>query len=359
MKLRSMLTAYRVFVALFQIAIVVLMFLGVYFIGTQQIRVEEVGTPDITFDGTNIILKVPVKIVNGGVYDINDITLSYRLSNASSQFTESQEYLGSVEGGDDAVIPLPVEINLTEIYKMEAPNFYHFFHRDTFEANFTLSLKYLLNMVSARMNYSTAITWKPPIKGYSLGDEYTFFMNSSGLHLKIPFYLNTESYMWGEACVSGDILSGEERIGEMNATAPLGEPYHGVLYLHLWKWKELITHTEILTMSGNFTVLNFAFPLRMDYRWGAPLSNLTYWVGGDGKIHYTFTDESPHPLHLYVNVTYYNGNVIVDTENERLSVQPGEHVSGQAKIPSESFDRVVISFYDSVTHLSYEEVVHL
>ncbi len=358
MSLKGMLTAYRVFIAVFQVALILLIFLAVYFVASQQVRVEEIGEPDITFDGSSIILKVPVKIANEGLFDIKDITLQYQLRNSSAEFLEATEYLGDVNGGEVAVIPLPVEINLTKLYEMESPNFYHFFHYDKFKANFTLSLKYLFNMVSVTTRYNTTITWKPPVKGYSIGKDYSFLMNSSGIYVNVPFVLDTQSYLWGNAILKGYLLESGEKVGAMNASAQLGEVYHGEMLLHIWNYAPLLTHSKDIDLQGNITLFNFTFPLKWKYHWGAPLANLSYEIDGN-EFHYYFKNEAPLSLHLLVNVSYYNDGTLVQREQKEINVHSGEEVNQWVNIPAQKFNKVVISFYDTTTHLSYQEVINL
>jgi len=358
MSLERMLTAYRVFVAIFQVVIILLILTAVYPLATQQIKVEEIGEPDIAFDGTNIILKVPVKIANKGIYDISDISLEYVLSNHTSKFIENREYLGTIKSGEEDVIPLPVIINLTELYRMEQPNFYHFFHGDIFQANFTLSLKYLFGMIFLESEYYTNISWKPPIKEYSIGNGYSFSLRNSTAFIYIPFTLDTQKYLWGEALVSGNIITKDGKIGNINGSASLGEYYQGELCLELKNWKELMIKSQDLKFLGNLTVFQFPIPFSYIYHWGAPFANLTYSLEGD-KVVYSFRDESSLPLDLYINATFYSGNTLVKEESERMHVNVGEETTGEILLPSESFDTIVITFEDVNSGAYYREVVNL
>lgn len=358
MKVEKMLKLYNIFIALFQIIVILLLFMAVYPLAIQGIRIEEIGEPDITFDGNSIILKVPVKIINGGFYDINDITLSYILTNSTSEFLKDSQYLGSIKGGEDAVIPLLVNMDLKKIYEMEAPDFYHFFHQDTLEANFTLSLKYLLDMVYFTTEYNTILTWKPPIKGYSMGENYRFFMNSTGLYLTIPFTLDTASYLWGDANIMGDVFASNNKIGMMNASLPLGKVYDGKIYLHFFTLDNLLNKSQKLELRGNFYLLNFSFPINFGYRWSAPLANFSYFIRNN-SLFYSFADESPQNLDLVVNVTYYKANTIIGNDTQRLYVASGSSVKDQIDFPSENFDKIVLTLYDAISGISHQEVIEL
>lgn len=358
MKAKKLLKLYNIFIAIFQIIVILLLFTAVYPLAIQEIKVEEIGEPDISFDGNSIILKVPVKIINGGLYDIDDITLSYIFTNSSSEFLKGSQYLGRIESGEDAVIPLIVNMDLKKIYEMESPDFYHFFHQDTLKANFTLSLKYLLDMVYFTAEYNTTLTWNPPIRGYSMGENYKFFMNSTGLYLTIPFTLDTASYLWGDANIMGDVFASKNKIGMMNTSLPLGKVYDGKIYLHFFTLDNLLNKSQKLELRGNFYLLNFSFPINFEYNWGAPLANFSYFIRNN-SLFYSFTDESPQNLDLLINVTYYKANTIIGKDTKRLYVASGNFLKEQIYFPSENFDKIVLTLYDTISHISYQEVIEL
>ncbi len=359
MDLSKLLTGYRVFMVILQIIVVSMLILAVYPVATQKISVTSVGEVQFDIDGNYLVIKVPVNITNHGFFDINDIMLNYTITNATTFYLSHSSVVGSIKGGNSQTLVLPIKIDLHKIYQEEQPNFYHFFHRDKMHMNITLSLKYMMDMITIKSHYNTDIIWKPPIKTYGFGQPTNISMKDGKLILTLPFYLNTQKYLKGNTYIAGTIKNSRgNTIGNFKTSAVLGRLYHGAVRMIFSESavKNLLTVSDTLSLYGNFTFLGLRFPFDLAYQWGAPLDNFNVTPLTNG-VQYSFIDSSPFSYHFLINVSFYNGNSLVNTTSEKVQVSPGEKVLRYVRFPSETFTHIIIEIYDTDTGLYFKEVV--
>ena len=359
MDLSRWLTGYRILMVILQIIIVSMLIIAVYPVATQEISVTSVGEVQFDIDENYLVIEVPVNITNHGFFDINNIALNYTVTNATTFYLSHSNIVGSVKGGTSQRLLLPVKIDLQKIYQEEQPNFYHFFHGDKMHLNITLSLQYMMNMITVKSHYSTDIIWKPPIKNYGIGQPTNISMKDGKLILTLPFYLNTQKYLKGNIYIAGMIKNSKgDKIGNFKTSARLGGLYHGVAEMIFSESavKNLLTRSDTLSLYGNFTFLGLKFPFNLAYQWGAPLDNFNATLLTNG-IQYSFVDSSPFSYHFLINISFYNGNSLVNTTSEKVQVSPGEKVLRYVKFPSEAFNRIIVEIYDADTGLYFKEVV--
>jgi hypothetical protein len=72
---------YSLILVIARIAVAVMVLLAVYSVAAQKINIEDVGTPYIEMEGTNVTVKIPVTLKNYGYYDIEDISIAYDIEN--------------------------------------------------------------------------------------------------------------------------------------------------------------------------------------------------------------------------------------------------------------------------------------
>ena len=353
--------AYRNFTIAVQIGVFVIIFLAIYPVAVKDVCIESIGKATWSFDGENVIIEVPVKIKNGGYYDINAIKMAFGVKNSTSMFIDSNEELGNIKGGEVKTLKVHIPINLRRIYNLEMPSLYHFYNYDTFHVNFSLSLKYLWNMVLFKSNYRANETWEPILKELKTYHPNMLFENNSKIKIILPYKISTAHYLYGNAKFDGDIY-GNGKIGEFNTDFPLGKEYKGNLNLifNLSSGKSLIIKSQNLHLRGNLSFMGFNIPLAKDYWWGAPLNNFKVEVLDNGTLHYSFSNDADFGMNLHITKTYYYNGTIVKNETETINVNPGDSVNKYEKIDvNQPVDKVVITIHDDNTGLNYQEEVNL
>ncbi len=362
MNWRSLYRGYRSFAFLFHLAVFVMVFLAILPVAIKSTTVESIGDITWSFDGKRYaVMSVPVTIKNSGVYDIDQIKIFFRVKNSTATFVDSYQDAGDIPAGSRRTIVIRIPVDLQHIYELEEPTFYHFFNYDTFSLNFSLSLKYLLDMVDFNSRYLDDVRWEPLVKEFVLHHPSGMEENGTNVIITIPYTITTASYLKGTAAFRGNV-TGDANVGSFSTEFTLGRRYDGTLKLvfNVNATKSLVTHSQILHLSGEIDFEGFRVPMHTDYAWGAPLNNLQFEVLNNGTLHYSFQNDADFSLSLLVEKDYYYNGTLVYHEEERMSVEPGESVSRYEEINvNQPVDRVVITITDENTGIQYVEVIDL
>ncbi len=362
MNWRSLYRGYRSFAFLFHLGIFLMVFLAILPVAIKSTTVENVGDITWSFDGKRYaIMSVPVTIKNSGVYDIDDIHIFFKVRNSTATFVDSYQDAGDISAGSRKTIVVRIPVDLQHIYELEEPTFYHFFNYDTFDLNFSLSLRYLLDFVDFNSQYIDDVRWEPIVKDFTLYHPSGMEENGTNVIITIPYSITTASYLKGTAAFRGNV-TGDTNVGSFYTEFTLGRRYEGTLRLvfNVNATKSLVTHSQILHLSGEIDFEGFKVPMHTDYAWGAPLNNLQFEVLNNGTLHYSFQNDADFSLSLLVEKDYYYNGTLVYHEEERMNVEPGENVSRYEAINvNQPVDRVVVTITDENTGIQYVEVIDL
>ncbi len=352
---------YRRFAFVFHIAVFLLVLLAVLPLATKSIAVEHVGKTKWYFDGKNIILSTPVTIKNNGVYDINNLNLLFKVNNKTATFIDSGQNLGNIQAGTTKTVNVSIPINLTHLYQLEEPDFYHIYNYDSFHVEFSIALNYMLNLVSVDTLYNAEVQWQPIVKEFTLHEPKEIKEEGSKLSVEIPYTICTADYLSGTSEFTGTVNS-KGKLGTFSTQFSLGEQYNGTLHLLLDKnsSRTLITKSQTLHLDGNMSLGNIAIPLSTDYRWGAPLNDFHYKLLSNRTIYYSFENDAPFMLNLTITKDYYYHSNLVGHDTEKLTVAKGERVTRYEPITvTQLVDKVVLTCSDSERGIYYQEVINL
>ncbi|AGB05229.1 hypothetical protein AciM339_1372 [Aciduliprofundum sp. MAR08-339] len=361
-KLKIALKIYSTILLLCKIGIIAIILLAILSFASENVTLEGVGQPFLTFNGEEAIIHVPVTIKNYGMYSIDNISVRYTLRNSTTTLLTRDERIGNIETSSIDTFSIPVKINLLKLYNEEYPSLYHFKHADMFYANITISLQYMLNWVHVSVNSLYKFRWVPPIEEVKVYAPENMNASSGMIKFEIPYSIKTAGYLSGLASVYGHVLVGHSSCGSFNGSAQLGEYYRGTLKMEVLSnyTKTLLTKSQHLTLQGNISIFGLKVPFTEKYYWGAPLSNLTYKIFPNETLYYSFTDKSPFKLSMKVTkIFYYEGNEVSKSVSS-FSVFPNQEVRRYEKIEiTQPVDEMRIIFYDTNTHLTYQEVIHI
>ncbi len=350
---------YRISVAIVQILILIMIFYAIYPVATGGIAVKDIGKETWHYDGKKIEVIIPVTIENDGTYNINNMMTSILIKNESAEFVSNTQFLGNISHGTTRTMKIIIPIDLQHIYDMEYPHFYHFFHSDKFNVTFTLSLKYLMNTVTMSTIYRSTMNWQPIIRDFSFGTPQEINREGDKITVKIPYMIETASYLWGNASFSG-VVQCEAFSGSISAKFPLGKEYHGdmIMSFNSSHLENLITHSQDMRIAGKIAIAGISIPVSTNYYWGAPLNNLKVEVLNNGTVHYQFENDASFSMNLHIDKKYYYKGELVKEETETLHVASGARVNRYEPITiSSPVDKVVITIYDNDRGVYYQKVI--
>jgi len=292
---------YRTFAFLFHLSIFLMVFLAIFPVAVKSVTVERVGGITWELNGDILDIEAPITLKNDGFYDIKDFRMDFTVVNGSAHFVEAHQNLGNIDKGETKVLYVKIPVNLTYLYELESPEFYHFFHYDEFTVEFHTSLDYMWGMVEMRTSYIKTIQWEPIVKSFKIYHPNILYQDGGKVLVLIPYEIDTAHYLKGEAEFSG-VVRGDNLMGEFKTKIKLGGKFSGTLNLSFnSNFDTLLTESQILELEGNLSFLGFKIPIKTNYRWGAPLNGLKVEVLNNGSVHYSFQNDADFDMNLTIS----------------------------------------------------------
>ncbi len=176
--LRTALSVYSVVLTILKIAVAAVILLAIYSFAVQNVALENVGKPFTQLEGSKLIIRVPVTIKNYGFYSIDNISVSYVITNRTATLLRGKEFLGNIEKGTIETISVPVVIDMERLYHLEYPLLYHFFNRDVLNATITISLFYMMHWVKVKVTTVQLFDWVPLLEKVEVSRPVNISMDS-------------------------------------------------------------------------------------------------------------------------------------------------------------------------------------
>lgn len=220
-------------------------------------------------DGTNLIVKAPITVINGGFYDVDDLHVEMVLKNTTYIFAYNSQDLGKIPAGAGRILYIELPIDLLRLLQAEVnSNYYHFFNEDNFDLLVEVSCKYGLDTIKVIAHYDQDYLWEPLIKEFEIywNDASVEYINNV-TYLNIPFLLDTAKILRGSGEVHVDIINDENtKIGEGSTTIALGKRYRGNIAVEISNYGEL-QRKQYLTLRLTMKFLGMEIVQSFRYYW--------------------------------------------------------------------------------------------
>jgi hypothetical protein len=176
--------AFRTAVLSFKLAISALIVLSVMPFVTGDFKVDLPGPSSFnqSFQDGQFVFAGPVKISNGGVYDVSDVTVDYQIDNSTGhRLTEKSVEWGILSARSEVTRMLIFSIDYESLI---AESDWMLFHRDSLSINVEINASYTLGLISFSIESQMALPWNGPIFS-------TQFESSESNHTSNPVSIET------------------------------------------------------------------------------------------------------------------------------------------------------------------------
>jgi len=155
--------AFRTAALLFKIAISLLIVLSLIPFVTGDFKVDLPGSSDFnrSYQDGQFVFAGPVRICNGGVYDISDVTVDYQIENATGhQLTNKTVEWGTLSARSVTTRMLVFSIDYDDIMAdSEVRGNWMLFHPDSLTINVEISASYALGLIAFSVESQIAFPW--------------------------------------------------------------------------------------------------------------------------------------------------------------------------------------------------------
>ena len=205
--------AFRTAALLFKIAIVVIIVLSLFPFVTGDFKVDLPGSSNFnqSYQDGQFVFAGPVRISNGGVYDITDVTVDYQIENSTGYLlTEKTVEWGTLSARSEVTRLLVFSIDYA---RLTAESDWMLFHRDSLVINVEFNASYTLGLIAFSVESQIAFPWNGQIFSTQSESSETN-VSSYSTSIGTPVVVNSSV-----AVAPNDILS-LEAIGEMERGTP-------------------------------------------------------------------------------------------------------------------------------------------
>ena len=218
-------------IVLVNLSLIALAFTSIWPFPHGDFKVHLPQAKDITWSYENGLVRVsaPYSIDNGGFYDVDNLTISYSVTNNTRYQLAGDTFdLGRIPEGSIVPGTLDFTFDLLGFYRNDTQ--WMVFNDDVLNFDINVSCYYTMRLVKFDASYSTGVTWYALIRSWAverpssfptLGTPYpiTYWLNTSDLldglppaHLNVSFSRDGELLGWGLS----DIQLGGDRQGIVN-----------------------------------------------------------------------------------------------------------------------------------------------
>lgn len=228
----------RILVSIANIAVAAIVVLSIWPFVTGEFGVDLPTANEVswTYSNGNLTLAAPIRINNGGFYDVNDVVVyaSARNQTGYEIFNSTSDW-GTIPAGSIVPERLSFTLDLPKLLRDRSD--WMIFHPDTFDVHVTISAKYTLRLVLFTADYQVPIPWDGLIQAMGFGTPS--LVNSSGIYgVQVPYYIQTSELLHG--------LSGEFSISLRNGTGTtISTVAQGVTLG--------INYSNVLSLGANYT----------------------------------------------------------------------------------------------------------
>ncbi|NPA75750.1 MAG: hypothetical protein GXO25_06685 [Euryarchaeota archaeon] len=265
--------------------------------------VGAVRSNGFTLQGDNLVTAFPVKINNGGLYPISNVSIFFVLKNGTSVIYQHTFTISQIPALKTYEKTFVLTMNLTKIYRKLGT--YYIFHRGKFTINIFINAHYWY-IADFTARYTRNISWNPLIYTFTF---YKSQIKITGDLIKIPYFISKLPIP----------LSAKMKL---NVTDSQGTIASGITNVVFDKKSMAILHLSrncnfLLTHSDNweihYTLITGAFKVHglVHYTWIPPLSHLHIYqkiINGTPYLMLGFKNNMMHQLKLTIKGTVYNAN---------------------------------------------------
>jgi hypothetical protein len=183
-------------IALVNLSLIALAFTSIWPFPHGDFKVHLPQAKDVTWSYENGLVRVsaPYSIDNGGFYDVDDLTISYNVTNNTRYLMAGDTFhLGKIPKGTIVPGALDFTFDLLGFYRNGTQ--WMVFNDDIVNFNIHVSCYYTMRLVKFDAQYSTAVPWDALIRSWAI--ERPSSLPTPGVPYPIHYWLNTSDLLNG------------------------------------------------------------------------------------------------------------------------------------------------------------------
>jgi hypothetical protein len=224
-------TLLQVSIAIVNLVIAALVFTSIWPFPSGDFKVRLPSASEIhwTYSNGTVQVIAPFTVDNSWIYDVNDLDISYLISNESSKPLAGDTLsVGSIPAGSTVSSQVEFNIDLAGLYSQGID--WMVFHDDMLYFRLEATCWYTMNLIHFDAVYQVSVPWDPLIQGYGISDvTYPATLPSPGtpVSVTVDYWLATSRLLSSlpPAAVTVSYYGDDTLLGSAQTTVQLGGNY--------------------------------------------------------------------------------------------------------------------------------------
>ncbi len=227
------------------VAVVNLVILGLAFTsiwpfphGDFNVHLPSASEVTWTYSDGSVVVHAPYQVDNGGFYDVDELVVSYVVTNSTQEFAAQRFDLGSLPAGSITPGSIDFVINLVEMYQNNVQ--WLIFNDDILDFHIDVSCYYTMKLIKFEAEYQSSVVWNALIEDWGVDnvsitpfDPLTYA--GEPLEASVHYWLDTSELMGrlAPANLNVTVIGTNGTIGWAETLVLLGGHHDGNLTLDL------------------------------------------------------------------------------------------------------------------------------
>ncbi|MFW5946296.1 MAG: hypothetical protein ACOCTN_05435 [Candidatus Natronoplasma sp.] len=365
---KTSLTAYKIFLILFAVSIIIITSLAVIPLLRGGVSIEA-NPNDVNWEIQNreLIGDTNITIINSAYFDLEDIRLDFEIETKDELSLNMTKKVESISVGESRDVYLMFTKDINDISNSTKKKL---INRDT---DLMLSIRFQARYTYALMTfdviYEDAFLWRRLVNEIRYDPEMGKIVDGPSFVFPVHISTNENDFLSGDVEITTSIFGEDnmKKYSEYETIIELGKDISTDFIFNMSEEdsKELMTNSQSLTARTEIALegSDFSIVETETYRWGAPLadieiSNISY-SGDLLTADISFTNENRNRFDFTSRYILYDPNgaeITRTTENHSV----GSNSTFQKEVELDTRDEIpeelVVEIEDEETDYLYREV---
>jgi hypothetical protein len=252
------------------IAVIIILSIVPLAIGGLDIQIPEDEEGTWNVEGDILTLTTPVKIYNGGFYNIEDFTISYKFVNENGDTViQGQSEPVDIIAGRTTTLDVSFVIDLNSVDPSELKRI--IFESGSYDFVVNIETFYMMKLLKLGIGINNTMEWEPMVSDFGIDvDEVHYEVTDSNLTVNLPYYVYAADMLTGKQMkINCTISNATSAIGSVEKIVTLTQPLNDVLEIVIdndaAEW--LRNHSELLSIAFTLEFKGASATETYEYLW--------------------------------------------------------------------------------------------
>lgn len=225
--------------------------------GKLVVSVPDEGIGEPIMDGNRVIMTVPVDITNGGYFDIQGLTVRFRIVDGATVITDQSSTPVNIVAGQKGRVNLSIVVDLDDLEDEDLRGLV--FNAATLDLEVGVEARYSLGLVKASISTEQEMEWKPLISNAAIDvNNLRWESNGTNVDVFVPYHFEASDLVHGKTVgIQARISNSTAVLGTVSESLTVGRSNDGVLRFvisqeaFLW----LQAHPESLVLGADLSMM--------------------------------------------------------------------------------------------------------